>query len=150
MAETAWDEGAALDLAVARASEVRAVRNQALALTLGGALCYLALGRHRAGIALWSLALVVLAAGLLSSAARRRLARLGGLVQQAVGRTLAWALLTPVYFLIFTPAALVLRLRRRDPLHRRPLPPPQTYWWPRPHAPRPESYGRQFIFEERA
>ncbi len=146
---TSWLDGTAPGPAAGASAGRRSVAVQALALALVGAVLYLGAGRRTAGLVAWALALLVLAVGMASGPARRAMARFGGLVGRVVGQALSWLLLTPLYFLIFTPAALALRLAGRDPLRRRPRPAPATYWHARHGAARPDSYGRQFIVEER-
>lgn len=68
----------------------------------------------------------------------------------AVGRGLAVALLAPVFFLVIVPGGLWLRLRRRDPLHRRFREPGLSYWIRRRIQPEPQQYARQFLVEDRA
>ena len=67
---------------------------------------------------------------------------------EAVGTVLAWLLLTPTWLLAFVPAGLVLRLRRRDLLHRGPLAPGLTAWVPRRRQPETGSFARQFRDED--
>jgi hypothetical protein len=50
---------------------------------------------------------------------------------------------------VMVPAALFLRLRGRDPLHRAPLPAGLTAWIPRRHGATRESLQRQFLTEDR-
>lgn len=76
--------------------------------------------------------------------------RLGRRIGSAVGTGLAWLLLTPFFALFMVPGALLLRLRGRDPLARRPLDPGLTGWIPRGADPSPESMARQYLVEDRA
>ena len=68
------------------------------------------------------------------------LTRLGRAI--AVGFT--WSLLSLVYLVIFTPGRLLLALRRRDPLQRRPDPARTTYWEPLPPATSPDRFEHQY------
>jgi hypothetical protein len=72
--------------------------------------------------------------------------RFGG----AVGRLLGVVLLTPVFCLVIVPGGLWLRLRGRDPLHRRLRPPDLSYWIQRRTQPAPHQYDRQFLIEDKA
>ena len=76
----------------------------------------------------------------------RRLLAGFGLV---VGRALAWLLLTPLWLLVFVPAAAWLRLRGHDPLHRAPLDAGLTAWIPRRRQPTAAAAERQFLDEDR-
>jgi hypothetical protein len=79
----------------------------------------------------------------------RPVRRLGLGLGRIVGGALTWLLLVPFFLLVMVPAALVLRLRGRDPLHRKPLPAGLTAWIPRRHAATRESLERQFLDEDR-
>ena len=68
---------------------------------------------------------------------------------EVVARALAWLLLGPLWLVVFVPVGLVLRLQRRDPLHREPLAAGLTAWIPRRLSSTPESCARQFLHEDR-
>ncbi len=147
-----WDEprraaaraGRGDDAAVRRAAAL-----QTIALVIGGSLLYLVLGHRTAGLVVWGLALAGLALALVYPPAHEPLLRLGRALGRLAGLALTWALLAPLYFLVFTPAAVMLRLLRRDPLRRRPAPPGRGYWIARRRQPPAASYERQFLVEER-
>ena len=94
------------------------------------------LGAFQALVALWR--------PLLLAGPLRWLVRFG----EAVGTGLSWLLLTLLWSLVFVPAGVVLRLRRRDPLHRARLAPGLTAWIPRRRQPEAESFARQFLVED--
>lgn len=73
-------------------------------------------------------------------------ARLG----HVVGQVLLYVLMVPFFLLFMTPAALWLKLRGRDPLHRGFRSPEHTYWIPRLKRPRGENIDKQFLRESRA
>ena len=75
--------------------------------------------------------------------------RFGQWLGRAVGVLLTYVLLVPFYYLFFLPVALLLRLQKRDPMHRRPRAVGLTYWIPRRLVSTPESYRRQFVREDR-
>jgi hypothetical protein len=75
--------------------------------------------------------------------------RVGLAFGRLVGGALTWLLLVPFFALVMVPVALVMRLRGRDPLHRRPLTAGLTAWIPRRQAPTRESLQRQFLLEDR-
>ena len=61
-----------------------------------------------------------------------------------LGMLMSFLLLAVIYFLVFTPISLVMRLVGRERLPRRFDPQAKTYWIARPPARPPESYFRQF------
>ncbi|MFT3830996.1 MAG: hypothetical protein QM691_14940 [Opitutaceae bacterium] len=97
----------------------------------------------------WSLALLLIATGLLALALlaprlyapiERRLTCFGQLVAIAF----TWLVLGLLFFLLFTPVRLLLALFRRDPLRRRPDPRRASYWEPLPPASGADRFRRQF------
>lgn len=61
-----------------------------------------------------------------------------------IGWTVSHLLLAAVYYLLFTPIGLVLRLTGHDPLHRRIDRDATTYWIEHPTVTDPARYFRQF------
>ncbi|MGE5191922.1 MAG: SxtJ family membrane protein [Deltaproteobacteria bacterium] len=61
-----------------------------------------------------------------------------------LGMLTSLLLLAAIYFLVFTPIGLLMRLVGRERVPRRFDPQAQTYWVPRPPPRPPESYFRQF------
>jgi len=61
-----------------------------------------------------------------------------------VGMVMSFLLLAAIYFLVFTPIGLVMRLVGRDRVPRQFDRQATTYWVKRPPARPPESYFRQF------
>ncbi len=61
-----------------------------------------------------------------------------------LGMVMSFLLLMAIYFLVFTPIGLVMRLMGRDRIPRRFDRQAATYWVKRPPARPPESYFRQF------
>lgn len=68
---------------------------------------------------------------------------------ELVGRALAWLLLGSLWLVVFVPGGLLLRLQRRDPLHRAPLAEGLSAWIPRRQAADAASCARQFLDEDR-
>ena len=66
------------------------------------------------------------------------------LLAYPLGLVLSAVLLRAVYYGVFTPMALIFRLRGRDALRLRLDPQAETYWSPRPPAPPQRSYFRLF------
>jgi hypothetical protein len=61
-----------------------------------------------------------------------------------IGWLISWLILALLYFLVFAPVALGLRLRGRDLLGRKPAPGQQSFWEPK-HSPRDlRRYFRQY------
>jgi hypothetical protein len=128
----------------------RAAAVQCLTLVAGGA--GLAVICHRPGAArvVWLAAAAWLVTTLIAPRAVSPVRRLGDTLGRATGVALVWLLLAPLYYLLFTPVAFSRRLRRLDPLRRRPASAEATLWVARRHAPDAESYRRQFRVEERS
>ena len=61
-----------------------------------------------------------------------------------IGFVLSHVILAIVYYLVFTPIGLVMRLCGYDPMQRRFDPQARSYWSPRETAPEPGRYFRQF------
>jgi protein-S-isoprenylcysteine O-methyltransferase Ste14 len=61
-----------------------------------------------------------------------------------LGMVMSFLLLAVIYFLVFTPIGLVMRLVGRERLPRRFDPAATTYWIKRPAARPSDSYFRQF------
>ncbi len=61
-----------------------------------------------------------------------------------IGFVVSHVILAAVYFLMFTPLALIFKLVGRDVLQRRLDPQSNTYWQPRPTRTDPAAYYRQF------
>jgi hypothetical protein len=61
-----------------------------------------------------------------------------------LGWTFSHILLAAIYYLLFTPLGLLMRLRGHDPMQRRIDPAAASYWLARPPAPDPSRYFRQF------
>ncbi|MEI6655908.1 MAG: SxtJ family membrane protein [Verrucomicrobiota bacterium] len=127
----------------------RKVLRQFAALWLG---CFLALGaseyfvRHRPllGLVLAAAAVVVGLPGLLRPQLLRWIFVTWMVVAFPIGWCLSMLLLLLLYFLVFTPVALLFRLRGRDWLGRKPAPQRQSFWEPK-HTPQDvRSYFRQF------
>jgi hypothetical protein len=61
-----------------------------------------------------------------------------------IGWVVTHVLLTAIYFAVFTPIGLALRLAGRDPMTRRLDPAATTYWIRRERTPQPRDYFSQF------
>ena len=61
-----------------------------------------------------------------------------------IGIVMSNALLAAAYYLVFTPAGLVMRALGRDPMKRRPDPQAKTYWRKAETVTDPARYYRQY------
>jgi len=117
-----------------------------LSLGLAGALAAWKLGtvRHAAPIALWALGVALAAIGL----AAPRWIRPLYIAWMAVAWPLGWVMshvaLAIIFFLVFTPIALIFRLIGRDLLHRRFDSAAESYWIKRGLPAKAADYFRQF------
>ena len=123
---------------------------QALVMSALAILLQVVLGHVWAGRILSVLAVAILLLGFFLPAAYAAVHRFGQRVGHAVGTVLTHLLLVPFFFLFFWPAAGWLRLRGRDPLHRRFRDPQWTYWISRQRHARDHNIERQFLLEDRA
>jgi hypothetical protein len=101
-------------------------------------------GQLDAGAILGAAALVVGVAGLARPAWVRWIFVVWMILAFPVGWTISRALLGFLFFGVFTPVALLLRLRGRDALGLRPPPAVDSYWTPKPTVTDPRRYFRQF------
>ena len=61
-----------------------------------------------------------------------------------IGWVLSHVILAVVYYLVFTPVGLLLRLLGKDPMQRKLDPEARTYWIERPQGQDVQRYFRQF------
>jgi hypothetical protein len=93
----------------------------------------------------WGLALLALIGviGLVKPTAVRGFYRLWMMAVFPIGWALSKIIMTVLFFVVFTPVALVFRIRGRDELRRR-RPNLSTYWLPKDVAESPKQYFNQF------
>ena len=132
-----------------RAALRRAAVIQAGVTALVAAVLRFGFGHHLFPLILWGLAGLVLVLGLAAPRAYRPIHAFGRGLGRIVGKALLYILLVPFYYLFFTPAALLLRLQKRDPLHRHFRDPRHTYWIRRGPRERGDNISRQFLREDR-
>ena len=94
--------------------------------------------------AVWAAGAVITAAGLVSVAFMRRVYVGMMYATFPIGWVVTRVLLTAIYFGVFTPIGLALRLAGRDPMSRRLDPAATTYWIRRKRTPQPREYFSQF------
>lgn len=121
---------------------------QTVVMAAVGLILYFLLGHHLVAQIVWGLAVVFLLLGLLHPPAYRPVHRFGQWLGHAVGTLLLYVLLVPCYYILFLPVSVILRLQKRDPMHRHYRSVELTYWIPRRLAPPPGIYERQFMRED--
>ena len=85
-----------------------------------------------------------IALGIVAPAALRPIWLVTIYVTFPIGFVISHVLMAMVYYLVLTPAGLLLRVFKGDPLRREVDPAAGTYWIRRPEQPDPERYFRQF------
>jgi len=144
-----WQEAAGPSTQKAEASSLRRqAALQAAVMGVIGFVLYQWIGHATFAKIVWGLAAFILVLGLTAPAAYRPIHGFGQWLGRAVGALLTWVLLVPLFFLVFTPGALLLRLQGRDPMHRRKRDPEYTCWIPRTRPATAETYNRQFLLED--
>jgi hypothetical protein len=123
---------------------------QALVMGAVGFVIYQWIGHAVFAKVIWGLAGLVLVLGLLIPAAYRPIHNFGQWLGKMIGLILTNVLLVPLYFLVFFPGALILKIQGRDPMHRKPRDSKYTFWIRRTRESSVESYQRQFLLEDRS
>lgn len=95
-------------------------------------------------IILWTLGTVLSAVFYTVVPTRRILYRAWMRLFYPLGWLVTHLLFGLIYFLVFTPTGLVMRMTRYDPLNRRATGKVNTYWSERPSDIRPGQYFNQF------
>jgi hypothetical protein len=126
-----------------RPSALRVLAQSCIPLAVG--LFLILRTSHRAGgVAAIGIGLVVLVAGLWVPRAFAALESGMAHFGRWVGVGMTWALLAPLFYLVFAPVRAVLALRRRDPMRREFPSPESTCWTERSGRAASASYGKQF------
>jgi len=114
-------------------------------LTLFGVIAWLKLDAPTLAKVLWVLAVVVPVVGWLAPAFMRLVFVGMSYLAWPIGFVVSHVVLALVYYLVFTPIGLVMRLIGYDPMRRRFDPEAVTYWIARdPKASDAKRYFRQF------
>jgi len=121
---------------------------QAVVMSLVAGILYFGFHHYLFARVIWALAGLILILGLFFPAAYRPIQAFGRWLGRVVGKALTYILLVPFFFLFFTPVALLLRLQKRDPLHRDYRNPRWTYWIARSPKDRGENIDKQFLRED--
>jgi len=90
------------------------------------------------------IALVVLVSGFLVPRVFAVIERFGRWLGHVVGTALTWILLVPMFYLVFVPGRLILKLRGIDPMCRQFPTDAPTYWVSRKPVNSVEDYKRQY------
>ncbi|MDR0994087.1 MAG: hypothetical protein LBN38_05950 [Verrucomicrobiota bacterium] len=93
-----------------------------------GALFYFGWHKEVMAYVVWGIGALLLFGLLLSPAVLRGFDRAGGWLVWAVGTSVTWLLLTPVFYLFFTLGHLWQKMSGKDPLHRKWDVKAATYW----------------------
>lgn len=101
-------------------------------------------GKGGAAKVLWGISLFLLVTGLFIPFVFRRIEQFGRWIGKWAGLVITWALMMPVFYLIFLPGRLILRLRGIDPMCRKFPTDAPSYWVPRKPVQDAEDYKRQF------
>jgi len=118
-----------------------------LALAFFALVAWLAADRFEAR---WTAGLIVATAVVLSSLGLlwppvlRPVYRVWMTAVYPIGWTVSHLAMALLFYLVFTPIGLIMRLVGRDPLERRFDPQARTYWQPRQQDPDKRRYFRQF------
>ncbi len=89
------------------------------------------------------LSVLVLTGGLFYEPLFKAFERFGAKLAYWVTAILNWGLLTPFFYLIFTPGRLIQKMKGADPLDRRYPDPRDTFWVPRKPVPNLDQYRKQ-------
>ena len=140
----AWRERVAPAGPAPAAPAAAAALRQAAVMGIVGAGLYFWLEHRAMGIVVWSMAGVVLAAGLVLPSVFFALERLGRQLGKGVGVLLTWGLLVPFYYLCFGSLRLAQKIAGKDPLSRKFPSGEPTYWTPRKPVRNAAQYQKQF------
>ena len=121
-----------------------AALKQAGVMGVVGAVLYFWLEHRAMGVAVWSLAGVVLASGLFVPPVFAAIERFGRGLGKGVGVLLTWGLLVPFYYLCFGSLRLAQKIGGKDPLCRTFPSDEPTYWTPRKPVRNAAQYRKQF------
>jgi hypothetical protein len=114
-------------------------------LALFGVIAFLKLDAPTLAKVLWVLAVVVPVVGWLVPSFMRLVFVGMSYLAWPIGFVVSHVVLALVYYLVFTPIGLLMRLFRYDPMKRRFDPEAASYWIERdPKASEPKRYFRQF------
>ena len=102
------------------------------------------LGRPVTGKVLWGISGVLLVSGLFIPPVFIRIEQFGRWFGKWAGLVITWVLMVPLFYLVFVPGRVILKLRGIDPMCRKFPTDAPTYWVPRKPVTDVEEYKRQF------
>jgi len=113
-------------------------------LGIFGALSWFKSGNHQAGLIFWAVAAIVPILGWIFPAFMR-LVFLGlSYAAFPIGFVVSHVILALVYYLVFTPVGLLMRIFGYDPMERKLQRGAETYWTTRPEDVEAKQYFHQF------
>lgn len=93
---------------------------------------------------LWGISGLLLISGLFIPPVFNRIEQFGRWFGQWAGIAITWGLMVPMFYLVFVPGRVLLKLRGIDPMCRKFPTDATTYWVPRKPVTDMEEYKRQF------
>ncbi len=121
----------------------KAVLIQAIVPAVVG-LVFLLLAKPVTAYVLWGISGLILVSGLFIPPVFIKIEQFGRWFGKWVGLIMTWVLMIPVFWLIFVPGRVILKLRGIDPMCRKFPTDAKTYWVPRKPVTNLEDYKRQF------
>lgn len=121
----------------------RACTHSAVMLGVAAVLAFV-FGHPIPALAVCALSAFVLISGLWLPRVFGAVESAGQRLAAAVSLGLTWGLLVPFYYVCFVPGALLLRMRRKDPMFRRYDSKSPSYWVHRPPVDSTEHFRRQY------
>ena len=107
-------------------------------------LIFFYVGKPIASKVLWGISGTLLISGLIIPPVFNRIEQFGRWFGKWVGMAITWGLMVPLFYLVFVPGRLLLKLRGIDPMCRKFPTDAPTYWVPRKPVTDMEEYKRQF------
>ncbi|MEI7879285.1 MAG: hypothetical protein WCI95_00290 [bacterium] len=107
-------------------------------------LIFLVLKKPVTAKVLWGISGLLLVSGLFIPAVFNRIEQFGRWFGKWAGTVITWGLMVPVFYLVFVPGRLILKLRGIDPMCRKFPTDAKTYWVPRKPVTNMAEYKRQF------
>jgi hypothetical protein len=93
---------------------------------------------------LWGVSGLLLLSGLFVPFVFNKIEQFGRWFGKWVGVIVTWVLMVPMFWLIFVPGRVILKLRGIDPMCRKFPTDEKTYWVPRKPVSNMDDYKRQF------
>ncbi len=107
-------------------------------------LIFFFLGKPIASKVFWGISGLLLISGLFITPVFNRIEQFGRWFGKWAGTVITWGLMVPVFYLLFVPGRIILKLRGIDPMSRKFPTQEPTYWVPRKPVKNLDEYKRQF------